>query len=102
MMTPKECAQAWKAVCGIYKDTIEKNRPNKTMGEIVRSLGKEYYVKAADGYDVSLFWHEPSLNLGWYPILQVDTDEKTVFWGEGTENPDYWYDLAVRAIEKLC
>lgn len=41
MMTPKECAQAWKAVCGIYKDTIEENRPNKTMGEIVRSLGKE-------------------------------------------------------------
>ena len=50
-----------------------------------KPIGKEYYAKTADGYAVSLFWHEPSLNLG-----------------EGTENPDYWYDLAVRAIEKLC
>lgn len=67
-----------------------------------KPIGKEYYVETTDRYDVSLFWSEPSLNLGWYPILQVDTDEKTVFWGEGTENPGYWYDLAVRAIEKLC
>ena len=70
-----------------------------------KPIGKEYYVETTDGYDVSLFWHEPSLNLGWYPILQIDMidmDDKTVFWGEGTENPGYWYDLAVRAIEKLC
>lgn len=70
-----------------------------------KPIGKECYLETTDGYDVSLFWHEPSHNLGWYPILQIDMidmDDKTVFWGEGTENPGYWYDLAVRAIEKLC
>lgn len=67
-----------------------------------KPTAQEYSVETTDNYCVNLFWHEPSLNLNWYPILQIENDGREVFWGEGTENPDCWYKLAINAIEKLC
>lgn len=41
--------------------------------------------------DVYIFWHKPSINLSFYPILQVNDDEgNTVLWGEADENKESW------------
>ena len=47
----------------------------------------------SDDIDVSIFWHSPSVNLGWYPIGQIDFGCRTIFHREGTENPEHWKDL---------
>lgn len=67
-----------------------------------KPYGEDLAIETSDGYDVSLFWCAPSINVGGYPILQIDKGDKTVFWHEGTENPDFWYKLACNAIQKLC
>lgn len=65
--------------------------------------GVDAEFKTRDGlYDVFLFWHMPSINLGCFPILQINRGNKTVFHREGSENPDHWCDLIDIAIEKLC
>ena len=48
-----------------------------------------------------LWWHSPSLNLNWYPIVQVDNDTGIIFNREGTENPDNWYRVIDQAIDKI-
>ena len=58
-------------------------------------------ITTSDGIEFSLFWHEPSLNVSWYPIIQIDYKGKTVFNREGTENPDYWTKVVKEAIDKL-
>ena len=53
-------------------------------------------------FEVSIFWHRPSLNVSWYPILQIDTMGITVFHREGPENRKYWHlvlDDAINFIE---
>ena len=54
-----------------------------------------------DDFSFNLWWHSPSLNLGWYPIVQVDDSDDVIFWGEGTENPDNWYRVVDEAIDKI-
>lgn len=50
------------------------------------------------GVSVSIFWHYPSINVGWYPIAQIDRfidgNWETVFRGEGAENPELWQGFA--------
>ena len=41
MMTPKECADAWKEVCRIYDETREVDRPDNTMDKILETLGMD-------------------------------------------------------------
>ena len=48
------------------------------------------------GLTLYVFWHSPSFNTGWYPLVQVDDDsdnDKTVFWSEGSENPADFKDV---------
>lgn len=49
----------------------------------------------------TVFWSAPRLNLNWYPICQIDLDNKTIFHGEGTENPDKWNELLKQAADAL-
>lgn len=49
---------------------------------------------------VSVFWHRPSLNLGIYPICQIDiADHFCAYHREGAENPEHWDDLLIGAAE---
>ncbi len=41
MMTPKECADAWKTVVKIYKETRDET-PTITMQEIIKELGQKH------------------------------------------------------------
>ena len=40
--------------------------------------------------EVHVFWHRPSLNVTWYPIVQIDVRGTTVFHREAPENRKYW------------
>ena len=51
--------------------------------------------------DIYVFWHQPSLNLGWYPICQIDSNDRTVFWREGSENDEHWNDLLKETADFL-
>ena len=35
---------------------------------------------------VSIFWHEPSINVAWYPIIQIDEGDKTIYHRDGAES----------------
>jgi len=54
-----------------------------------------------DDFSFNLWWSSPSLNLNWYPIVQVDDSDDVIFWREGTENPDNWYRVIDQAIDKI-
>lgn len=41
MLSPKECAEAWKTVIRVYDDTISENKPDLTMEKILDELGVE-------------------------------------------------------------
>lgn len=62
-------------------------------------VNKEIYQITEDGFRIVLFWHEPSLNLSWYPILQIDDVKQTVFWREGSENYEHWNDIIKEAVK---
>lgn len=55
----------------------------------------------ADSLSVSIFWHAPSLNVGWYPICQIDIGNRTIFHREGSENNEHWNDLLTEAADFL-
>lgn len=50
---------------------------------------------------VSIFWHSPSINLGWYPIVQIDVDNKTVYHNEGYESRTMDEAFVRSIIERL-
>lgn len=50
---------------------------------------------------VSVFWHEPSRNLDWYPVCQIDAEHTTIFHGEGAENPEAWPTLLKDASDRF-
>lgn len=64
------------------------------------------YTYEAQGIEsavyVTIWWHRPSLNQSWYPLVQVDYGRKTMYGREGPENPEAWrawlWDIA-RFIE---
>lgn len=53
-----------------------------------------------DSY-LCVFWHEPSLNLTWYPIVEVVINGKTILHREGPENPNGWNQFLRDAAEKI-
>ena len=54
-----------------------------------------------EGYTVSFYWHEPSLNLAYYPICQIDTREDILLHREGGENPMGWDSWTEEIGDKL-
>ncbi len=42
---------------------------------------------------VMVYWHSPSLNLGWYPIGEIEYRGKTIYHKEWSENPNSWTGL---------
>ena len=84
----------------------------KTKDDLIREIdrvkndlksyqGDDITVTSDDGIDFDIFWHEPSLNVNWYPIVQITSNHKTVFHNEGTENPDYWYKVVSDGLNKV-
>lgn len=55
----------------------------------------------SEDISISIFWHRPCINLGWYPICQIDFGHKTIFHRDGSENSEYWDDLLKEAREFL-
>lgn len=51
---------------------------------------------------ISVFWSKPRLNLDWYPIVNIEVNNKTIFAREGAENPDLWGDLLTAAADRLA
>lgn len=53
------------------------------------------------GVDVYLFWHNPSSNLSWYPIIQIEDDEGNMIkWKEGPENSLRWLNWIEEMLEE--
>lgn len=52
MLSQKECAEGWKVVCKVYKETIDENLPELTLSKIVEELGfditKEIFATIAE------------------------------------------------------
>lgn len=61
------------------------------------NVSLDLYAGAEDEEDslisVMVFWHMPSVNLGWYPIGQIEYRGQTVYHREWSENPDSWVGL---------
>lgn len=55
-----------------------------------------------DDICISIFWHKPGLNLGWYPICQIDLNDRTIFHREGSEAPEYWPEFMEQAADALA
>ena len=45
------------------------------------------------GGTMSIYWHRPSLNLGWYPIAEYERNNSLLLHSEGPENPEHWEDF---------
>ena len=57
-------------------------------------------------FHVFISWHSPSLNLAWYPIIEIQTDDgKTVYNREGAESSrpfcTAWNDFLFDAADFL-
>ena len=72
--------------------------PGVDVAFTFHGVAKDY----SDDIDVSIFWHSPSVNLGWYPICQIDHGCRTVFHREGAENDERWHDLLEQAADFLA
>lgn len=97
-----------------YIKSSEEARYNMTIEELISYLDDiKYDLKpddditlATDDLYVYIFWHSPSLNLNYYPIVQInllgdDLDDRTIFHREGTENPGTWYQVIDQAIARI-
>ena len=51
---------------------------------------------------ISVFWLKPRVNLGWYPICQIDYNNTTIFHREGGEDPETWPDFMDKAADALA
>ena len=54
-----------------------------------------------DDIEIFIWWHLPSVNLSYYPIIQIDKGDRTVLNREGPENPDNWDRFAKESIKKV-
>lgn len=81
-MTPKECANAWKEIIRVYKDTIEES-PQFTVNKIIENLGfdktKEVFatVAAIKKHDGRIY----GKNRKYMESIQVNSD--AVEWKYG-------------------
>lgn len=81
----------------LEEDTYELH--DSIFDNIVIQRGKDVSKKDGD-LEFNLWWHEPSLNLNWYPIIQIDLNDEPIYNAEGPENPDHWKDFVREAIKK--
>lgn len=76
---------------------LEKGDILNKIGRIDIEAGKDIDVDA-DDLHISVFWHSPSINLNWYPIVQIDYNDKILIHREGPENPWVWKDFVYDCI----
>ena len=112
------CEQAWNEANGYEEDEDEEeSTPSLSAREelidnIATAVGNIYLTPGVDQtidaggilgeeLTISFFWSKPTINLNWYPICQIDHAGKTILHREGTENPEYWYELILTAMECL-
>lgn len=62
---------------------------------------EEYSLFASESLEVYIFWGGNFTNVGYYPVVQVEYNDKTIFHREGTENPQYWYRVVDQAMDKI-
>ena len=77
---------------------------DKTLRNLDLCPGVDIDIRfKVDGVDIGIYicWHSPSINLNWYPICQIDMNDRTIFHREGAENPDLWHDLLTSAADAL-
>ena len=60
--------------------------------------GKDVTVEVGEK-ELYLWWHEPSLNLNWYPIIEVFHGDVSVYHREGSENPERWEEFFNDALQ---
>ena len=93
-----------------YIKSSEETRYNMTIPEIISFLEDiKYDLKPEDDYTLAsenelivyLFWGGNFINLGYYPIVQIDLGDRTIFHREGSENPGSWYKVVDEAINKI-
>lgn len=69
---------------------------------VILRAGEDVDIESADGsVSISFFWSSPRINLGWYPIAQIDINDKMVFHHEGTENHEGWHLLVEDVVRFL-
>ena len=77
---------------------------DKTLRGLSLCPGVSVCIDTADldfMVDINIHWHRPSINLNWYPVCQIDVNNKTIFQHEGSENPEHWHDLLDAAADRL-
>lgn len=93
-----------------YIKSSEETRYNMTIPEIISFLNDikydlkpedEYTLASDDELIVDLFWGGNFTNVGYYPIVQIDLGDRTIFHREGSENPERWYKVVDEAINKI-
>lgn len=93
-----------------YIKSSEETRYNMTIPEIISFLedikydlkpGDDYTLASENGLIVDLFWGGNFTNVGYYPIVQIDLGDRTIFHREGSENPGSWYKVIDEAINKI-
>lgn len=47
----------------------------------------------------SVFWHAPSINTNWYPIIEINYEDKPIIHLEGGEEPSGWKEFFEKAAE---
>lgn len=69
---------------------IDKEHFADKIREIDPKPGTDIAFEVYDGESFDLTWHEPSLNLNYYPIAYVQFDGSHDISREGGENPESW------------
>ena len=97
---------------GMEPTTVEKveNIINKSFSERIRDIsleaGKDISFSTPDFRStIDIFWHEPSINVNYYPIVQIEMVNENGYkigeiHEEGGENPYSWDDFMSRVAER--
>ena len=60
-------------------------------------------ISKGSGIYVYLFWHQPVVNVGIHPIIQIDDKTgKTVKWAEGPEEAEMWIPWIESRLIDYC
>lgn len=77
----------------------EKNYITNSLKLCALTHKKEFSITLND-ISVYVTWHSPSLNLNWYPIIEIQDDRaenrvpwRSIYLREGPENPECWTDF---------
>lgn len=86
----------------LNEEGLEKidNSVEKKINDIKLEPGKNVEFEDGD-YSVWFTWHEPGINTNWYPIVQIDKGDETIYHREGGENPDSWGGFVKKAADAI-